>query len=283
MARLPEPGKDNGTWGDILNEYLSQALKNDGFLKDNSVTSAAIAPGAVTASEIASDAVTATQIADGTITEAQLAAGVQTKLNASAGAVVTTDITDSTAIGRAILTAADAAAVRSAIGAGTSNLAIGVTGSTAAAGNDSRLSDTRTPTDGSVTTTKVVDGAVTEAKLSVAVQAKLQASQPLRFAAAVAMTGVTPSDRAYGVRTLSGARMRVVSAPVGSALSVAVQHFGGSSWTTVGTLTIADGATAEVTTSFSQAQAIGNLVRLNVTSIGSTSAATGVAVDVLWS
>ncbi|MCG5431248.1 hypothetical protein LV457_02950 [Mycobacterium sp. MYCO198283] len=55
------------------------------------------------------------------------------------------DVTDSTVTGRAVLTAADAAAARSAIGAGTSNLAIGTTGATAAAGNDPRLSDARTP------------------------------------------------------------------------------------------------------------------------------------------
>lgn len=58
----------------------------------------------------------------------------------------------------------DAASARAALGAGTSNLAIGTTASTAAAGNDSRLTDTRTPTDGSVSTMKIVDGAVTVAK-----------------------------------------------------------------------------------------------------------------------
>lgn len=51
-----------------------------------------------------------------------------------------------TSFGRALLALADGPAVRTAIGAGTSSLAIGVTGSTAAAGNDSRLSDARTPT-----------------------------------------------------------------------------------------------------------------------------------------
>ena len=44
-------------------------------------------------------------------------------------------ISDSTATGRSVLTAADAAAARTAIGAGTSSLALGTTGSTAAAGN----------------------------------------------------------------------------------------------------------------------------------------------------
>lgn len=45
------------------------------------------------------------------------------------------DISNATAIGRTVLTAADGPAVRSAIGAGTSNLAIGTTGTTAKAGN----------------------------------------------------------------------------------------------------------------------------------------------------
>src|SRR3989338_5196869 len=34
MARLPKPGGDNGNWGDILNDYLSQAHETDGTLKD---------------------------------------------------------------------------------------------------------------------------------------------------------------------------------------------------------------------------------------------------------
>ncbi|BCJ45332.1 hypothetical protein GCM10010168_86010 [Actinoplanes ianthinogenes] len=44
-------------------------------------------------------------------------------------------ISDSTATGRSVVTAADAAAARTAIGAGTSNLALGTTSSTAAAGD----------------------------------------------------------------------------------------------------------------------------------------------------
>ena len=65
MARLPLPGSDQGTWGDILNDYLSQAHKTDGSLKDDSVT--------------------ATTIAAGVITETKLAPAVQTKLNSVTG------------------------------------------------------------------------------------------------------------------------------------------------------------------------------------------------------
>ena len=64
MARLPIPGQDNGTWGDILNDYLSQSHNTDGTLK--------------------ADSVSTTQIQDGTVNETQLSATVQTKLNASA-------------------------------------------------------------------------------------------------------------------------------------------------------------------------------------------------------
>ncbi len=33
MARLPNPGSDNGTWGTILNDFLTQAHNDDGTLK----------------------------------------------------------------------------------------------------------------------------------------------------------------------------------------------------------------------------------------------------------
>jgi hypothetical protein len=51
------------------------------------------------------------------------------------------NISDSTSTGRSVLTAADPAAARTAIGAGTSNLALGTTGTTALVGNDSRLTE----------------------------------------------------------------------------------------------------------------------------------------------
>lgn len=53
----------------------------------------------------------------------------------SGGTIVAADITDATAVGRNVLKAADQGAARTAIGAGTSNLAIGTTNTTAKAGN----------------------------------------------------------------------------------------------------------------------------------------------------
>lgn len=47
MARLPQPGGDQGNWGGILNEYLLQIHNTDGTLKNNIVTSASLAPSSV--------------------------------------------------------------------------------------------------------------------------------------------------------------------------------------------------------------------------------------------
>lgn len=48
MARLPIPGSDQRNWGDILNDYLSQAHKSDGTLKDDIVSESSLAPAVVT-------------------------------------------------------------------------------------------------------------------------------------------------------------------------------------------------------------------------------------------
>lgn len=81
MVRLPQPGGDQGNWGNILNEYLEQSHDPRGNLKDNVVTANTLAPHAVTTAALASDSVTAAIIADGTISEMLLNGAVQTKLN----------------------------------------------------------------------------------------------------------------------------------------------------------------------------------------------------------
>lgn len=64
----------------------------------------------------------------GAINEVKAAAGV-------GGNITTESITDATTLGRNVLKAVDQAAVRTLIGAGTSNLALGTTSTTAKAGN----------------------------------------------------------------------------------------------------------------------------------------------------
>lgn len=60
MSRLPAPGSDNGTWGTILNDFLSVSIASGGLLN--------------------SGVVGTTQITDGTVTKAKLETSVQTSL-----------------------------------------------------------------------------------------------------------------------------------------------------------------------------------------------------------
>jgi hypothetical protein len=60
-----------------------------------------------------------------------------------------------------------------AVSSGYVTVSYGTATGTACQGNDSRLSDTRTPTDGSVTTAKIADGAVTDAKVTSITAAKV--------------------------------------------------------------------------------------------------------------
>lgn len=119
-----------------------------------------------------------------------------------------------------------------------------------------------------------------------AVAAAVNAIAPLSstavsFSASVAMTGVTGTDRCYAARTLTEARMRVASAPAGSDLVVEVQSWDGTVWSTAATLTVDDGSVLEAVEPMALEQSTGDLLRLNVVSVGSSTAATGVVVDVL--
>jgi lysophospholipase L1-like esterase len=58
MARLPTPGSDDGTWGNILNDFLTQVHNPDGSLKPGSVSTASLGNGSVTTSSLADSAVT---------------------------------------------------------------------------------------------------------------------------------------------------------------------------------------------------------------------------------
>lgn len=73
MARLPQPGGDSGNWGTILNDYLAQAHKPDGTLKDDSVTASTIQDGSVTIENLDSAVQSSLAKADTSIQPADLA------------------------------------------------------------------------------------------------------------------------------------------------------------------------------------------------------------------
>jgi hypothetical protein len=61
VSRLPVPGQDDGMWGDILNDFLGQALAADGTLKSGSVGTAHLQGGSVTNAKL--DVATQTTLA----------------------------------------------------------------------------------------------------------------------------------------------------------------------------------------------------------------------------
>ena len=71
-ARLPQPGGDHNTWGQILNDYLSVIHAANGVLKPNTVGTP----------QLQNNSVTAAKIADDTITDAKLHPDVRDALNA---------------------------------------------------------------------------------------------------------------------------------------------------------------------------------------------------------
>ncbi len=118
MARLPQPGSDNGTWGQILNEYLTVSHAADGTLKTDAVPSGAIQDNSVAESKLAvSNAPSNGQVLgysggsltwtsagssdpsmggdlSGTASNAQLVAGVVGPTELAANAVTTAKIAD---------------------------------------------------------------------------------------------------------------------------------------------------------------------------------------------
>ena len=122
----------------IYNTTTSQYEFNagtDGTPNWQPLSSSGLEDGSVTNDKLAANAVTTDKIQDGTITAGDISGTLKPSVSAAAGTE----------------------ALR----------ALGTTGSTAAAGNDPRLSDQRVPTDGSVTNAKVAsDAAIAYSKLA---------------------------------------------------------------------------------------------------------------------
>lgn len=71
MARMPTPGGDDGQWGDILNEFLSQSHTLSGALKADSVDTAQLRDGAVSKSKTSTAVQTSLDAADNAVPSSQ--------------------------------------------------------------------------------------------------------------------------------------------------------------------------------------------------------------------
>jgi hypothetical protein len=77
--RLPIPGSDDGTWGDILNSYLAVSHNTDGTLANNTVGT----------SQLQNNAVTNAQLDSSTQSQLSAAASAVQSVNSKTGASVT--------------------------------------------------------------------------------------------------------------------------------------------------------------------------------------------------
>ena len=91
MARLPVPGSDNGTWGVILNDFLNVSFDDEGYLKDEFVTSAMLSSAVqatLTNQRVpTANSVDNTKVADGALSQAKvngLTTALSTKLESTA-------------------------------------------------------------------------------------------------------------------------------------------------------------------------------------------------------
>lgn len=86
VTRLPTPGSDDGKWGDILNDFLSQAHNSDGTLKANIVDVTMLASGSGTDGQV----LTKDSSQTGGIKWATNPSAPVTSVNTQTGAVVLT-------------------------------------------------------------------------------------------------------------------------------------------------------------------------------------------------
>lgn len=150
MARLPQPGGDEGAWGNILNDFLSTAHNTDGTLKNNIIPI-----------ENLSD-VDVASASDGQSLVYQGGTWIAATVTSGGGVVdhgALTGLSDDDHPQYLNDARGDARYFTQA--QVTSSLSGKVDT------NDARLTDTRTPTDNTVTTVKLANDAVTEPKLAV--------------------------------------------------------------------------------------------------------------------
>lgn len=72
MARLPQPGADDGLWGEILNDYLVVSHNSDGTVKNDAITSSAIQDNSIAGAKLQDGAVTIDKLADSAGTDGQI-------------------------------------------------------------------------------------------------------------------------------------------------------------------------------------------------------------------
>jgi hypothetical protein len=186
MARLPIPGADDGTWGDVLNDYLSASHNTDGTLKTGVVDSTALSTNTIATAHLQDDAVSNAKLQDNSVNIDKLSAS-----GATNGQLLSFDGVDlawtnpsaggDPALGGVLSGTASTAQIKTGVVGATQLASNSVTTLKVADANitTAKLADNSVTAlklaDNAVDTAAVTDGAVTEAKLAPAVQTKINA------------------------------------------------------------------------------------------------------------
>jgi len=72
MSRLPNPGSDEGTWGTVLNDFLSVAHSSDGNIAANAITASSIQDGSITSAKLQDGSVTTAKLQDSAVTNVKI-------------------------------------------------------------------------------------------------------------------------------------------------------------------------------------------------------------------
>jgi hypothetical protein len=126
---------------------------------DNSVTSAKISDGSISSADISASAIQSSHLS-------QMGAGIGQVLKWDGASWISSN--DNSGSGNLVTSVAGQTGAVTLSSGDITGLSFGATAGTFAQGNDSRFTDTRTPTDNSVTSAKIFDGTIMSADISAA-------------------------------------------------------------------------------------------------------------------
>lgn len=316
MPRLPVPGSDNGTWGDVLNDYLAVAHDTTGNLKPNAVSSSVLQDDSISEAKL-----NVGSGADGQVLtknsgltgglEWTSAAGSPDATGSTKGLVQLAGDLGGTAAAPTVPGLANKANTSTTVSAGTgltgggdlsTNRTIsanfGTTAGTIAQGNDSRIAGAeQTANKGAASGYASLDGStkVPVAQLPTGTSGSTVAlgnhTHTLTFSLTSffktgVLTTTTGTQRLPidGTYTIVGTRLMAGTAPTGASLIVDVNKNGTTIYTTQGnrpSIAAASnaggpGATPDVTT-----LAAGDYLTVDIDQVGSSVAGSDLTVSVI--
>ena len=316
MARLPVPGSDSGTWGQVLNDYLSVAHDTDGSIKASAVDGSAIQDNSVTNAKLAAGSGTNGQVltknsgvASGF--EWTSAAGSPDATTTTKGLVQLAGDLAGTATSPTVPGLANKANTSITISAGTgltgggdlsTNRTItanfGTSAGTIAQGDDSRITGAeQTANKGAASgyasldgTTKVpiaqIPTGTSGTTVALGNHTHMLTFSLTSFFKTGTLTVTTGTQRLPidGTYTIVGARVMVGTAPTGANLIVDVNKNGTTIYTTQGnrpTVTAGSNAGGPGTTPDVTSLVAGDYLTVDVDQVGSTVAGADLTVSVI--